>query len=522
MRILNYIRKNFLVFLILGLMLSGGIVLRLYHIDFGLPHSWHADEPELGEFAIKYTYEFKDIVLNNNYYKLIPISYVYGTFPVYFLTLCTMAFSKFMNLINFSFDKTTLYIFMRSLNAFLSLVIVIAGGLLYKKIFKDISGLLVALFLLLFNWKFIVHAHYLNADIVVAELLILAFLAAVHYSNNPEKHRNTIVLGIFMGLAVGTKITAGLSLPFFVYLYAVKKDLKGFLAFSLTTLGAYMLSNPFSVIFSNDAAFRITQMLTKEGGLVFDSIDLSPFKYMETLAYVVNPIILGFGMYGVYKSLKAQLATSSKAKERTLHIFLVGNVLLYLVFFTLGARRVDRWLLPIIPLVLVYAAYGISKLWEMKRFRPLVVIGLVSYLVFPLFLLVQFQRNTPKSSAYLWLKDNTNPLATKLGITEEGLDPLNKLPSSDIRKFEVYEHEGAALTFPPDPRLYDYVIISSRPMLNFKRPEVIKKYPYYSQKWVEFENEVKDSSNFKLVKSFTLPKPNLVDLSDVFIYKHIN
>ncbi len=513
MRILNHIRKSSLVFLILGLMFSGGIILRLYHIDFGLPHSWHADEPELGEFSIKYTYEFKDIILYNNYYKLVPVSYVYGTFPVYFLTLCTMTFSKLMNLLNFSFDKTTLYIFMRSLNAILSLIVVITGGLIYRKTFKDISGVLVTLFLLLFNWKFIVHAHYLNADIVVTELLVLAFLTTIYYYSNPEKHRNTVLLGVFMGLAIGTKITAGLSLPLFVYIYAVKKDLKGFLAFGLTTLGAYMVSNPFSVIFSNDVVFRITQMLTKEGGLVFDSVDLSPFKYIEALVYMVNPIILGFGIYGMYKSLKKGMG------EKALHIFFVGNILIYLVFFTLGERRVDRWLLPIIPPVLVYSAHGISKLWEMKKYRSVVVIGLVSYLIFPLFLLVQFQRNTPKSSAYLWLKDNTNPLETKLGITEEGLDPLNKLPNSDIRKFEVYEHKGATLTFPPNPKLYDYVIISSRPMLNFKKSEIVKKYPYYSQKWMEFENEVENGSNFKLIKSFTVPKPNLADLSDVFIYK---
>lgn len=506
-------KSHKLPFIVLILMFSGGIILRLYHIDFGLPHSWHADEPELGEFAIRYTYEFKDIVLNNNYYKLIPISYVYGTFPVYFLTLCTMAFSKLMNLINIGFDKTTLYIFMRSLNAVMSLIIVIAGGLLYKRMFKNISGILATIFLLLFNWKFIVHAHYLNADIVVTELLALAFLTAVCYFNNPKKHRYTILLGIFMGLAVGTKITAGLSLPFFAYIYVVKKDLKSFLTLGLTTLGAYMVSNPFSIIFSNDVVFRITQMLTKEGGLVFDSVDLSPFKYIEALAYIINPIILGFGIYGMYRSLRKDTV------ERSLHIFLIGNILLYLVFFTLGARRVDRWLLPIIPLVLIYAAYGISKLWEVKKLRWLVVIGLISYLIFPLFLLVQFQRNTPKSSAYLWLKDNTNPLETKLGITEEGLDPLNKLPSADIRKFEVYEHEGAVMSFPPDPRLYDYVIISSRPMLNFKKQEVIKKYPYYSQRWREFENEVENSSNFSLTKSFTLPKPNLIEVSDVFVYQ---
>jgi hypothetical protein len=139
-------------------------------------------------------------------------------------------------------------------------------------------------------------------------------------------------------------------------------------------------------------------------------------------------------------------------------------------------------------------------------------------------LLSEFQRWTPKSAAYLWLKERVNALEPNqvIGITEEGLDPINKLPYSKGIKFNVYANEGAQFDFPPDVSLYKYVVISSRPMENFKRSDVVKKYPYYAQRWNEFENMLEDTNKYELVKDFTLIKPNLIPLSDVHIYKSLD
>src|SRR3989344_6028620 len=118
--VLNINKQLVLLFLIIG---SIGLFFRLYHIEFGLPHSFHADEPEITEHAIKYTYEFFNIIRNNDWYKLIPVSFVYGTFPVYFFTVFTMAFSKSLNILNVPFDKTSIFIFLRIVNSTVSFLI---------------------------------------------------------------------------------------------------------------------------------------------------------------------------------------------------------------------------------------------------------------------------------------------------------------------------------------------------------------------------------------------------------------
>ena len=58
-------------------------------------------------------------------------------------------------------------------------------------------------------------------------------------------------------------------------------------------------------------------------------------------------------------------------------------------------------------------------------------------------------------------------------------------------------------------------------MANFKRPEIQKAYPEYVKRWQAFESELMDPSKYELVKTFELPKPNLIPLSDVYIYKNI-
>lgn len=59
-------------------------------------------------------------------------------------------------------------------------------------------------------------------------------------------------------------------------------------------------------------------------------------------------------------------------------------------------------------------------------------------------------------------------------------------------------------------------------MQNFKREEVIKKYPQYVERWNNFENTLTDKNKFEMIKEFSLPKPNLIPLSDVYIFKNMN
>jgi hypothetical protein len=526
--ILDVVRKNSLTY-ILGFLLILGTFLRFYHIEFGLPQSFYADEPEFTEPAIMYTYEFHDIVTNHNWYKLIPISYVYGTFPTYSLTGAVMGFSKFANLVHLGFDKTTLFILQRIVVAAISLLLILVTVNVYKRNFNEKPlGILATVFLVALNWKLIVHAHYVNADMVLAVLLGFSFWTFYNYYRS-GKQGYLILTGIFLGLAAGTKITALLTLPLYLAVVIKKRDILGIAGLILVILIAFMVTNPFSVIFAKDFVARVLELQSKEAGLVFDSADYSPFKYISALGYMLTWPVFLLSLYGIVEKLKA-------TKDKTFDLFLVGTILMYVVFYSLQSRRVDRWLLPILAIFFLYAACGLEKIvgkiqaggWfpSAKTSRATVVVLTVAiagmYLYYPALLLFEFQRYTPKSYAYLWAKDNLPPLATKFVYTEEGLDPMNKLDGATVWKSEVYASEGAQFVMPPDLNLYDYVILSSRPMSNFYRPEVEKAYPFYTQAWQNFDNTIENRQYFQLVREFTLPKPDLIPLSDVRIYKKVS
>ena len=275
---------------IIAVITLAGALLRLYHIDFGLPHSLQADEPELGEFAIKYTYEIKSIIAGRNWYKLIPLNFVYGTFPIYVYTAAMMAFSKALGLLGVAFDRVHIYTYLRVLTALASLTAIPAAAFLYNKLFKDWFGTLVTAMLVALNWQFIVLGHYLNADIIVATLLSLAYITAYLYYARENDTKYTILTGILLGFAMGTKVTAAISLPLFLYIYASKKDWREMFALLFVIFAAFAVSNPFSLIFANDFAFRVLTLFTKEGGIVFDSVDSNPFKYVLATGYIATPL----------------------------------------------------------------------------------------------------------------------------------------------------------------------------------------------------------------------------------------
>lgn len=505
-------------YILVFLILLGGLILRLYHIEFGLPHSFYADEPEFSELAIRYTYEIRNIINNNDYYKLIPISFVYGTFPAYFYTLANMFFSKSLNLLGVGFGKLHLFIYLRVINSLISFMMVVGLATLACKMFKKRSVLLFALFLSAFNWRLIVHAHYVNADMMQTTLLVFSYLTLYLYYKRERDTLFTILTGALLGLAVGTKITTLISLPLFYYIFLVKKDYKGLAGITLTSLAVFILTNPFSFILSDRFFHRILTMFNKEAGMVLDSVDNNPFKYVLSLLYISTPFVLLFSLYGKYRSIKNRV-------DIHFHIFLTANIVLYILFFSLQDRRVDRWLLPVLPIVLLYAAYGLYQLKSVLEIRLVYVLAVLltiaSYIYYPTLLLEQFQRWTPKSAAYLWMQQNIDPLKRVLVYTEEGLDPMNKLPSSKVYKIPVYTIEGAQFFTPASTDHYHYVVISSRPLENYKKLAVREKYPFYYQKWSEFEDRLADPTQFELINQFVLPKPNLIPVSDVFVYENL-
>ena len=107
-------------------------------------------------------------------------------------------------------------------------------------------------------------------------------------------------------------------------------------------------------------------MSAREGGVVFGSVDLNPFKYLIDLDHMLTLPILLVSLYGAYISYK-------KVNEKFFHLFLFANVLTYVIFFSLATRNSDRYLLPTLPVIIIYASYGIAYLYNHLRINKYLV-----------------------------------------------------------------------------------------------------------------------------------------------------
>jgi hypothetical protein len=505
-----------------------GIFLRFYKIDFGRPYSFIADETDIFDQVLKYSLNYKNIISNKNWEAFYPDSYVYGMFPTYFLTFTNIVFNKTSSMFNFSINYDSYLIYLRVITSIVSSSLILITFLIYKKIFGDKKGAVLSSVIMALNWKLIFHSHYLNQDIYVTVLLPFSVLLLILYL---QKHKlfYLIISSALFGLAVGTKITALISIPVIITVLAMKKDLRGILFYIIVSLTFFSLSNPFSIINFDQFISRILEMRSREAGAVLSSVNTSPLKYVSAITSILSipaTIIFFISLFIVFKK------DIKNGKERYLeHVLLIGNIFIYLVFFSLNKRLVDRWILPIIPLTVIYTSYGIFKFGDIFKSNKckflITAVSLVSVLsicIYNSFLIYsQLIQGDTKGRAYMWTKEYLkNEKSHVLVYTNKGRDPFHNLKGVDVILFQVYESKEAFSFYPKDPYEYDLVIIYSTMRKNFNNKYVIKNHPKYFKKWSDFILELEDSGNFYLISNFKSVKPDLFNVSDIEIYKKIS
>jgi len=504
-----------------------GVFLRFYNIGFGLPYVTYADEDKLGNKAVVLSYSLKDIITSKDFLRLAPDDFVYGTFPIYLNSIILLLYKIILKPFGQTVQLYGAYMTLRIVNGVLLLSLVPVLAVLYHRIFKDKLGTLIFTFLLAFNWKIIVHSHYLNTDILLTALLAISFLTLYNFYSSEKLNNKLLILSsIFYGLAVGTKVTALITLPLYLFLIIKKSNLKNAGKFLLVLVLSYAISNPFTFIQLQRFFERVSQMRLKENGIVFDSADFTVYKYFLALIFMETLPVFIFSIVGAFWWAKKAV----EKKNYLFHIFLIGNFLIYFLFFTISSRRVDRWILPILPIALFYAAFICSFILK-KAFTKsiiyktcaisLLLICSTYYLKFPFMLLSQFEIQTPQIKMFKWAKQNLISETPKILLTDTSLDPLREIHGVKIMKIGIYASQGAQNQLPYDPTFFEYVFVESRPFSRYQSPVVKELYPTYYARWKLFDDMVRKSSDFVLIKSFETQSPSLIPLSSIYLYKNL-
>lgn len=520
--------------LILILIITIGLFLRLYKIDFGRPQSFLYDENDIYDDAIRISQNYKFIIENEGWLGFKPSSFVYGTFPTYFLVFSTMIFNKIISILHAPIDMDFYFVYMRIITALFSFLTVIFSSLLYKKIFKDKNGTLITFILAAINWKLIAQSHYLNHDTFLTVFTTASLYFFISYINDPKKKFvNAMISAFFLGLTAGTKITGLIIAPIIGIILIYKKDWKSLGLYLLFTIIGFSLSNPFSIIYFTEFLERVVGMKSVEAGIIFGDINYNPFRYPLSFLKLLTPAIFLLSSYGFFEVIKKQIVGIKNKKIENnfeTHVTLVSTIFIYIIFYSLTPRLTERWMVPIIPIWIVYGAKAfvgiLEKYSKRKTIVYLVYALILSSSLFHTFSLIrQLNMEKPRSEAYVWfstyLKDNNLNKARVLMYTNKGYkDPFSRLDNCDLTSYKVYEARGAQNVYPKDPFQYEYVILYSTMEKNYENNYVKNKYPEYYKLWSNFAKTVKDPENFKLLRKFETTKLDLIGIPEISIYEN--
>jgi 4-amino-4-deoxy-L-arabinose transferase-like glycosyltransferase len=336
----------------LAIVLAVALTLRVWGIKQGLPYVYNVDE--YGHFVPEAVAMFHH-GLNPHYFVNPPaLTYwLHLVFAVWFGSSASITSE-------FALHPDHFFLVARATAALLGTVSVWLLYLVGTRLFSRGVGLLAAA-LMAVAFLPVFYGHLALNDVPTLAPLTLSLLGAAGILRR-GRALDYLVAGIGLGLAGATKYTAGIViLPLLAaavtqYLDA-GPDTRHHVAVGIgialiAALGAFLIANPFSVLdfhsFSSDINRQSEYSQMSSGSWIGAPRQSGIIYYLWSFTW-------GLGWVPALAALAG--AAAVWRKERRLGWLLVPAALLYLAFMSLQGRYFGRWLLPILPITCLLAAY---------------------------------------------------------------------------------------------------------------------------------------------------------------------
>jgi hypothetical protein len=419
--------------------LLGALLLRLWGIRHGLPFSYNIDEERhFVPIAVRF---FAD-GLNPGYF-LNPPGYselLYVLYAVWFGggTAVQHAYAA---------DPSEVFLVARVAVALLGVVAVWLLHLAGARLFDRRVGLLAAAlgavaFLPVF------YGHLALNDVPATAPATLALLGAALVLRGGGT-RAALLGGLGAGLAAGTKYTAGIVLlPLLTAVVVAARAQRQPLARTLlapaaaacvAALAGFLIANPYALLDADAFRAGVARQRTLASGEELAKLGLTQ---SNGIVYYLWSLTWGLGWIPALAALGGAIRLA--LRERMLALVLLPAPLLYLLFMGLQERYFGRWLLPVLPIVIVLAAYGGMALARALAARApriaapavaLVAVALLAQgLVHSLHVDRVLARADTRNSARAWLLANM-PTGSKVVI--EPFVPARWLAGTSWRRWDV-------------------------------------------------------------------------------------
>jgi hypothetical protein len=522
---------------LLAIVLLGGLMLRLYGVNYGLPFLYHADE---GLFVQKAGLILANRDLNPHWFG------APGTTIIY--TLCLIFTSLFLigrtfGAFNtpgefrdfFYHDPTIFYLTGRVAFVVIGVASLIMLWMIARRVFSRSTALVVVVLFAL-NPLHIFHSKIIRPDILLTFFMLLAFWFCIEIQKK-QTWFSYIFAGLFSGLAIVTKYPGIISAVLVAAAFVMNKvwrktEFLKLAASGIACVLAAFAASPFLFLDFTTVLKDVAQEARlRHLGATGEGI-------LQNLAwYVLNPLLGTFTLGGILLAAVGLLLCIKSRKK--FNLLLVAFVVLFSIFISGLSLRWERWIIPIFPFVCILAGYGwdwvIAKMHVLLRPRiaQWVSIGILCGITIPLLKadLIQGREMSNKDTRTIareWILGNI-PAGSSLLIEEWAPQlPKERYKFFEIRSGELTEVNVAEIdlaAFRPKGRVgalkdldaihrqkVEYLVLSNW----YDRFVAEKnKYPDYAQIVAVYDRLIKNGSKIYEVKR----KPGFNRGSTIRVYK---
>ena len=395
-------RINIRVAIPLGAVLLFAIGLRLYGIAWDGGNILHPDEHAV--LAAAWRIHLPDWppslsqLFDPEQSPLNPHFFSYGSFPIYLLKGIGSILSNF----NESLANFDLRLVGRGMAAVFDTGTVLLLYLLGRRLYNHRTGLLAAT-LAAFTVLSIQQAHFCTVDSMLTFLIVLTVLFSAKVISNPAKPGMwaAVPIGLCLGLAIATKLTAVILLGVVVTAYTlrcfkgqsdsitkssfrpshIKSSLAGLAIVIPVAMITIVVTEPYVFIDWNEFVAQTSwvrdAVVTRASDLPWTRqfIDTTPYLYQ-----IRHLSIWGMGSplaVAAWGGLLFTLATTIKRRRKS-DLLLLSWILPFFLIIGIMEVKFIRYVLPLVPFLCLVAARLLSALYERLRgkWRP-VIIGVV-------------------------------------------------------------------------------------------------------------------------------------------------
>jgi len=401
----------------LAVIMGLGFLVRFHGISFGLPYLYHADEPIVVNHALAYG----SGDLNPHFFRIPPLA-SYLLFAIYGFIYLAGYFSGLLSGVLeferlFYSDPTLFYIVGR-------LVLGVIPGtlsifILYQLVLAHFGGkaALISAFMFSLSFLHVRDSHYIYPDILLVLVLIASFFIIFRLSRagGAIDGRAHLQAGFLIGLAAAVKYNGiFLIIPYITAVLFSGKATQSVVAIikaGAVSFLVFFILNPYAILDFNFflAEMRAENTAHNEGTSFFHHLT---YGLLGSLG--IPCLFMSFAGACLY------LSPHFNREQATKIAVLSSFITAYYGILVLKGQHYDRYVLPMMPFLIILASIFISWMSSQQKWKNAVlIISVLIATAFPFaktFLLMMIiNKEDVRTQARTWVEENI-PSGSVLGL----------------------------------------------------------------------------------------------------------